>query len=191
MIPKLKQNENSIIFSKKMICQGVYSCVNCPREIDNEVIEDSNNAVSGGAVYNAIQSIPVGPSGPTIQTFTDVLEGVLINGGGLFTENGTLFMIGNLIYGYMNITSEGQSVSLTLQKIKCATLKPEIPVPMYETPFQVIIKPPAALLGDGLPVNGYIDVDGSVYFGKNAGSITLQASSVNRIFVSWATALSN
>jgi hypothetical protein len=49
-----------------MICQGVYSCVNCPREIDNEVIEDSNNAVSSGAVYSAIQAIPTGGGSVTI-----------------------------------------------------------------------------------------------------------------------------
>jgi hypothetical protein len=172
-----------------MICQGVYSQPS--QTIDNEVIEDSNNAVSGGAVYSAIQAIPSGGGSATIQTFTDIVDGELINGGGRWEVNGTLFMLGNLIYGYMNISAIGQSVSLTVQRVKCATLKPEIPLPMYESPFQIIIKPPAVTLGEGLTANGYIGVDGSVYLGKNANNVSLDSSAINRIAVFWATALPN
>jgi hypothetical protein len=172
-------------FSKKMICQGVYSQPS--QIIDNEVIEDSNNAVSGGAVYNAIQAIPSG--GPTIQIYTDILERELIDGGGGWTVGGTLFRLGNLIYGYMNFETYGNSVNLSFGKKKCATLKPEIPLPMSETPFQVIHKKEASTLGDGLHVDGYIDVDGSVYFSK--GEVTLASGQNHRVIVFWATTIPN
>jgi hypothetical protein len=103
-----------------MICQGPYFSLYCPREIDHEVIEDSSNAVYGGAVFHAIQTIPVNPSGPTIQT-----SAIIVQTESGWDAGGNAFVVGNPVSFFASADDRMLTplASLKAEEVTCHNLR--------------------------------------------------------------------
>jgi hypothetical protein len=152
--------------------------------IVDSVASGNPNAVSSGAVYNAIQAIPKPPN-------------VVYNSAGMtytstWTGASNALILGDVITLSIQITKQSTDVSLNSGDVQIGTLGSGVPRPMRITLFTLIPNPLyASDWFDGVNLTGYIfpndilnNKNGEVFICRHPG-ITISGS--QRRFVGSAT----